>query len=442
MRRKYRRIYAFSLILVFIIIAPLLVLYASGFRYDFSEKKIIKTGVLSVESDPRGAIITLNGEKTNNKTPIVIKNLFPGEYNVKIEKDGYYQWEKTLTVFANQSTTTSRVGLIKSSAATLVTENKVSNTVFSPNNSYLAYLTGGANSETEMVVKQQNTLRTVLEVKNITVDNQLVFSNNENFVLIQDADNNNLRIISVSGRYDVLLKDITNFPVYKIFESGSLSTVYAITENGLNKINLEKNSIELITTGSIQDAILFEGYIYYIQNSNQPSLIKLDLNTGSPEEISTFTGSRDYRIFDIRKNYIAVQNIAKKELTLVKIQNPFSITINKINPNVAGFSWSPDYVKLLVFNDYELWIYNPELNQQDLIIRSSSKIKSAFWSPDGKWIVYSNEGFIKAIELDGRGKRNTLDLAQSDLIPFAINTNTKVMFYHDSLQNLFMKQLQ
>jgi hypothetical protein len=445
MKKKYRRIYALSLVFVFIAVAPILVLYASGFRYDFSDRRIIKTGVLSVDSSPRNAHITVNEKLTGQKTPKVVKNLFPGDYAVKIEKDGFFVWEKTLPVFANQSTTTEKIGLLKTDTPTLVTEEKITNLVFSPNSTFLAYIITGENEKDQLVVKQQSTLRTVLTIDNVGTANLPVFSDNENFVsLTNPVTGAYSRLISTSGKYDILLEDITDFPVQKIFEAGSESSVYAITENGINRIKLDENSIQLLIAGSVHDGLIIGESMYYIQIINEtPTLLKINVNrTESPGVISTFSGNGKYRVARNGQNYITVHNLTYSELSLIEIQNQFAITLNKLNPDVAGFRWSPDSNNLLLYNAYEIWVHNPKSGQQELLVRSSSKVQYADWSPDGKWVVYSHEGFIKAIELDGRGRRNTYNLAQTELIPFTVNVNTKVMFYHDSLQNLFRKQLQ
>ncbi|MFA6272535.1 MAG: PEGA domain-containing protein [Patescibacteria group bacterium] len=445
MKKKYRRIYALSLVFVFIIVAPLLILYATGFRYDFNEYKVIKTGVLAVDSDPRNAQIEINGEATGSKTPKVIKNLFPGEYSVSIEKLGYFPWEKTLPVFANQSTTTERVGLLKTDSPTLVAEEKVTDLIFSADNSYFAYVTNTNDTNPALTVKQQNTLRTVLSISKIESGQQPVFSEDERFIFLQDIKTNYIsRILSLSGQYDILLKDITGFSISDLIATGTDSALYTVSENGLSRLNLAENSIQLLIAGQIQDALVINESVYYIQNKdNYPVLYQSSaINFNSAEEISTFSSNDQYQLSHSAQGYLTVHDQKNKELSLIKIQNQFSITLDKLNPDVIGFSWSPDASNLLLYNDFEIWVYNPELKQQDLLIRSSGKIKYATWSPDGKWIIYSQEGFIKAIELDGRGKRNMLNLAQTDSIPFGVNINTRVMFYYDSSQNLFQKQLQ
>ena len=192
MKKKYRRIYAFILVVVFIIVAPLLVLYATGYRYNFSENRVIKTGVLAVDSDPRNAQITINDKKAGSRTPTVVKNLFPGDYSVSIEKEGYFGWEKSLSVFPNRSTSTERVSLLKSNSPTLVTEEKVSNIIFSPNDSYLAYTIINEKENIDLVVKQQGTLRTVHIIEGIDPKAKLVFSDNENYIYVANTSTNSI----------------------------------------------------------------------------------------------------------------------------------------------------------------------------------------------------------------------------------------------------------
>src|SRR5688572_13864453 len=98
MKLKHR----FSIIaigfILFLISAPLIVLFARGFKYDFSQNKIVKTGTLVVESEPDNADIFLNDEKEDTQTPANIRFVLPGEYTVTVSKDGYQSWTKRLTI--------------------------------------------------------------------------------------------------------------------------------------------------------------------------------------------------------------------------------------------------------------------------------------------------------------------------------------------------------
>lgn len=93
-----RRLIFYALLMLFIIAAPLLLAYATGYRWSFTQRRIVKIGAISLQSIPSGASITLNGNLHKTRTPSLITDLTPGRYNVALEREGYHRWEKTLTV--------------------------------------------------------------------------------------------------------------------------------------------------------------------------------------------------------------------------------------------------------------------------------------------------------------------------------------------------------
>ena len=87
------------IILIFLIAATILVvLYGKGYRLTFNEKQplIAKTGILVMSSTPNGAEVLINGHLTTATDNTI--NLTPGTYDIKIQKDGYFAWEKKLKI--------------------------------------------------------------------------------------------------------------------------------------------------------------------------------------------------------------------------------------------------------------------------------------------------------------------------------------------------------
>lgn len=74
------------------------ILYGKGYRFGFGEGKIeLKgTGLLVARSIPDGAQVLVNG-KLETATDNTI-NLPPGEYTIKIFKEGYFPWEKNVKI--------------------------------------------------------------------------------------------------------------------------------------------------------------------------------------------------------------------------------------------------------------------------------------------------------------------------------------------------------
>ena len=83
--------------LVFIGLGAFLVLrFAQGYRLDLKRKTFSSTGILTTTSVPEGAQVWIDGKlKTATDDNL---NLTPGDYWVKIKKDGFHPWQKKLIV--------------------------------------------------------------------------------------------------------------------------------------------------------------------------------------------------------------------------------------------------------------------------------------------------------------------------------------------------------
>lgn len=89
---------SFGILLVLGLITALVILYATGYRIGFGKgaPRLAKTGILNVSSVPKGAQVYVNDHPTIATDNSI--NLTPGQYSVKIAKDGYYDWQKNFQI--------------------------------------------------------------------------------------------------------------------------------------------------------------------------------------------------------------------------------------------------------------------------------------------------------------------------------------------------------
>lgn len=96
-----RGIYMFAFF--FVIVGTVVVyLYANGWRLDPLKQELIRTGVITVESEPFLANVYINDQekgRTPRSTSLPI-----GIYNVKVTRDGYIDWYKDVEVKEEKST--------------------------------------------------------------------------------------------------------------------------------------------------------------------------------------------------------------------------------------------------------------------------------------------------------------------------------------------------
>lgn len=92
----------FTPLLVFailLIVTTLVILYGKGYRIGnllSGHPTVSKTGLLVTTSSPDGAQVFINGNLTTATSDTI--DLLPGEYTIKISKDGYLPWEKKVTI--------------------------------------------------------------------------------------------------------------------------------------------------------------------------------------------------------------------------------------------------------------------------------------------------------------------------------------------------------
>ena len=120
----------------------IIVLFARGYKFDFSNGSLEKTGMILVKSRPDGAKVFLDGElvtATNNP----IQGLKRGKYNLKIIKDGYFEWEKRVGVQEELVTEVDALLIPLSPALTPLTSTGIKCPTLSLNRDRIAFLKSG-----------------------------------------------------------------------------------------------------------------------------------------------------------------------------------------------------------------------------------------------------------------------------------------------------------
>jgi len=103
MKKWVRKIYLSLAILIFLGASSFFILLSLGYTYNFSKNRFEKTSVLYLKSYPRDAKIFLNDKESKYITPNEITHLKPDLYKIRIEKENYQSWEKTLLIKPRQT---------------------------------------------------------------------------------------------------------------------------------------------------------------------------------------------------------------------------------------------------------------------------------------------------------------------------------------------------
>lgn len=100
-------------VIVFLITAPIVVLYTAGYRWNDKKIRLEKVGIIFLRSRPSSANIYLDGKLRSEHSPARLRNLLPRTYVVKVAKTGFSSWQKSLSVSSALTTFAEHIVLWK-----------------------------------------------------------------------------------------------------------------------------------------------------------------------------------------------------------------------------------------------------------------------------------------------------------------------------------------
>ncbi len=110
MTKRRRKILFWGLTAIFLLFIIPLILYSFGYRVEHEPSwQIVRAGGLLVAPTPATGVRIIVDGTLHRETSIFSRELFlqgltPRKYRVRLERDGYYSWEKTLRVYPAEVT--------------------------------------------------------------------------------------------------------------------------------------------------------------------------------------------------------------------------------------------------------------------------------------------------------------------------------------------------
>ena len=411
MTKKTRTILFSICLILFILIAPIVIFYSQGYRFDFESKEIVQTGGLYLKILPKSAQIYLNG-KLKKETSILtnsalIENLLPKTYLIEVKKERYKPWQKNLEIKEKQVTEVKNIVLFPETSKFEILMKNVSNFWVSPDGKKIVTyeLENFNQSPTfppSLTLESGWALKLYGLEKNIK--SHLI---NEADIYSRGADLFNLEFSKDSKEVylNLGMKEQEKNFVLEIDKSPPI-----LTEKKVSPIPQN-----IITSQNINNEVYYldnSGYVFQTDISDIP----LQQETGLKITEKPFPVQREteykLRIFP---DYIFLQ-----ESEVLYLFNPNLKSFEKFCDNVSDLKISPDLKKLAFFSKSEIRIlFLKEILEQPikkageeiLLTRLSKKINDVFWL-NSDYLIFSSGEKIKITEIDNRDKINIVDLTE------------------------------
>jgi len=440
MSSKIRNILFIAFIGLFVIITPLVMLYAAGYEFNWEAKKIQKTGTLNIITDPKGAKVYLDGKVLTetslasfiNKarpvyTPAKIKNLLPGEYLVKLEAEGYWPWEKKADIYPGEALNLDKIILIKKDLPILAAAEALTGAITSPDRDKFLCLAGDKCG----IFSLSGDNFSILPGESCKGKN-IVWSRDGSKILIGEK----LYDLAAGGPENALdlAKIIPKTARLYSFDSANSAKLYFFDNKSLNLYSYgeaQANPVQKIS-GSLDDYSVNGNELRMVSRAaDKAFLIIYDLSQGKDIRRIELPYSEGYKL---KKSNNSLVSLLDEKRNILYIIDPLSRAPSKETiENVKVLYWM-DENNLLYANDFEIWKINASSGNKELFTRLSDPIKDVIWHPSGDFIIYSTANSLNLLETSG-SERKVIELVKLDQVSApALDKNGEIIYFYGAIR--------
>jgi len=417
----FRKIVFYIFLLLYLVTCPLLLLYAFGFIVKpGSEYRLIKTGLIYLSTVPAGAQVHLGPSRFTQKTPVMIRDLIPGNYSVRVDLPGHLPWIQTVPVAAEKASVLDYVLLLPSKwKRELLTRD--------------SYAGLRAIPGTEMILLQRTDKLGGLVVYDFgedklkrlfardseyaAADLQRAYTFPEgNIVILQVQMPAGPRTLAIDlGKPDKAPKDLTLFfnaaPEKLAWDSSARNYLYNYHDSVLDRINLDDGEVKPGILKNLRGMGFSDDSIYAVRNDGL--VIRTDENgkdlkflLDDPVLAQSLFG--DAGFFDIEAYHDQTVLFRGEKGELLSNRLPY----RQVPGGVAGFEYDKKRKRLLVWQKNKIGILDfsrervaggemfekgPRLTW---IFKDGDNIAQAFWVYEGSHVLFRDGSQVRLLDTE------------------------------------------
>ncbi len=433
MDKRIRSTITFTFVALFLVTVPAVLLWTAGYSFNWKRQRVQKTGIIQVESVPKGARVVIDGVVQKKTTPAAITRLLPEDYSVTIEQDGYLSWHKTLEVQSSRTTFATGVVLYKNALPRNDVEKLITASAWSSDGTEAAFVAeNGESKEVSAMVAGKDPLLLARFPKDSLSAEKVSWSPDAKYVLLVADSAGATRIVrfSADGSFPPLSVS-DRFSKGKLLAhwtaDGGVAVISAIgayavnaTTGASSPLLLSKNVLDVVSSGGATYALrLIDATL---PGDEQHAVLQKLTAAGEAVTVLSLPVSQ-YRFMQGGSGHLLISDEKKGQMIVV---DETTAAIDSLD--ATGMQWEPKGGRLLLWNAYEISLYDPRDGSRELVTRLGSDIMQCAWSPAGDGIIYSTPNGISFVELDSRDIRNTYNLVRySEGGPFTIDSASKLM---------------
>lgn len=350
-----------ALIILFLLFGTaVVVLFGKGYFINLNGNGPVLsgTGLLVATSAPDGAQVLINGHLTTATDNTI--NLAPGDYDIKIFKEGYFPWEKKITIKNEVVSKADALLFPTAPQLTSITNVGIENPVLDPTDTKLAYTVASQSAAENGIYVLDMSLRPILTLQNASTQ------------LVDDT------IVGFSESSLIWSPDSTQ--ILATIPGSPLATTYLLQTNGMNEAPQDVTETISSVNASWQK-------------------IKTEKDTAQmnslPKKLRTVAAT-DFNILEWSADETKILYEASESASIPLI----------ITPALIGTDSTPQVRNI---KKGEIYVYDLKEDRNYLILDSLPNTTNTqqlplMWYPDSKHLVYVHDGKIDMMEYDAQNQ--------------------------------------
>lgn len=442
MEKLRRRIFFWTLVALFFVVAPAIIMNARGYRFDFSRGVFVHSGSIMLKINPQDFNSYVNGKLETSKkinrvnSSYTLTGFIPGNYEIAIGADGFQTWTKKTEVHSGLASEFWNILLVRKDYARAAFETQgLDNFFISPKDKNIA-LAKNTGEGIEM---------RILNIAGKTITGSFSFpasvfddkTREENIEWSPDEDYLSVPVKITDEKYNYFIAnpaDGSSFNLNLFLEKEEIRNVrwdpkdknylFFLSGNGLYRAGItDKNDLKLIA-GNVSAFDLSKTGVYYTQSPNE-LIFKTSLDgAASPAQLTN--NFPDASISPTKKLIIydddRIAFLSSDHKLFIYNKGERDTYFRKLGDNIQSLQFSDDGKKLLFAGDNEIfayflrdWSVQPERVENEIqsITRYSETLENIQWFKDYEHIIFSVGPYAKIIELDLRDHRNCMDILKT-----------------------------
>ena len=382
-----------------------LISYGRGYRFNFQQKSLNPTGILSVSSYPEKSSIFVDNKLTSATNASI--SLPPGWYHVRISKEGYQSWEKDIQIQAEIVSQVDALLIPTTTSFRAITVTGVQNPTLSPSGNKVAFIIPSSEASRGATL----TPKTGIWIQDLVTRTL-------------GGRSDPKQIFQTTGSYDWQNAKLLWSPDEK-------QTIMTISKVEKNKTTI-KTALSF-TTDTVQ---VFPTDV----TATLPTVLS-EWNVLTQEKLNNQLAPLKNEVSDLVKNTAANVRFSPDETKIFYLSTGSATLKEVITPPLIGSNPTAQ-VRKLEADKYYLYDIKEDKNYFIAEKKNFPNPESLFWYTDSKHIVMVEKDTISIIDFDGTNKKTVYVGPFLDSVVFSLPSGGKLAILtnfnkSDSLPNLY-----